>query len=475
MGRRKFKRKVIENLTITGIADKGKGVARDETGRVIFVDDVAPGDVVDVLIYKKRKAYLQGSVQKTVKYSDDRVEPFCEHFGTCGGCKFQHIPYEKQIEYKQDIVDNALRRIGKVEIGEFKDILPCEEPSHYRNKLEFSFSNKRWLTYEELNNSEISNVEDVLGFHRAGAFDKILNINECHLQVEPTNQLRNSMKEIAIEQGHTFYDVRKNTGFLRNMIVRITTTGEVMLLLSVGIDDRAQIDNYLNAVLEKNPSLTCVYFTVNKKVNDSWGDLEMVHFYGKKSIEEYLGKVKFEIGPKSFFQTNTKQAVRLFDVVKEFAELSGEENVYDLYTGLGSIGLYLADQCKQVVGIEEIAAAIEDAKENCKRNNIDNAVFYAGDVKDILTTEFSEKHGKPDVVITDPPRVGMHPKVVEMLLELEAPKIVYVSCKPSTQARDLNLLSEKYDVMKVQPVDMFPQTHHIETVALLVKRVSKPE
>lgn len=471
MGRRRFKKKVIEGLTITGIADKGKGVCRDETGRVIFVDDVAPGDVVDVLIYKKRKAYLQGSVQHVQKYSDDRSEPFCEHFGTCGGCKFQQIPYEKQIEYKQDIVDNALRRIGKVEIGEFKNILPCDEPSFYRNKLEFAFSNKRWLTYEELN-SDISNVEDVLGFHRAGAFDKILNINKCHLQPEPSNQLRNSMKAIAIEQGLTFYDVRKQTGFLRNMIVRTSTTHEVMLNVSFGMNDKSKIETYLNEVLDKNKFLTCVHYTINTKLNDSWSDLEMIHFFGKKTIEEYLGDVKFEIGPKSFFQTNTKQAIRLFDVVKEFAELSGEENVYDLYTGLGSIALYVADQCKQVVGIEEIESAIEDAKENCKRNDIQNAIFYAGDVKDILTTEFSKKHGKPDVVITDPPRVGMHAKVVDMLLQLEAPKIVYVSCKPSTQARDLNLLKEKYEVLKVQPVDMFPQTHHIETVAVLKLRTS---
>ena len=469
MGRR-FKRKMIEGLTVTGIADKGKGVCRDETGKVIFVEDVAPGDVVDVLIYKKRKSYLLGTVKNFQKYSEDRAEPFCEHFGTCGGCKFQHIPYQKQIEYKQELVDNALRRIGKVEVREFRDILPCAEPAFYRNKLEFTFSNKRWLTYEELN-SDISNVENVLGFHRAGAFDKILNINKCHLQPEPSNQLRNSMKSIAIEQGLTFYDVRKNVGFLRNTIVRTSTTEETMLIVSFGGNDKEKIDTFLNAVLEKNKTLTSVFYTINKKVNDSWGDLVMVHFFGKKTIEEYLGKVKFEIGPKSFFQTNTKQAVKLFDVVKEFAGLSGEENVYDLYTGLGSIGLYLAENCKQIVGIEEIEAAIEDAKENAKRNNIENAVFYAGDVKNILTTEFSEKHGKPDVVITDPPRVGMHQKVVDMLLELEAPKIVYVSCKPSTQARDLNLLKEKYEVLKVQPVDMFPQTHHIETVALLELRV----
>ncbi|HFC00078.1 MAG TPA: class I SAM-dependent RNA methyltransferase, partial [Phaeodactylibacter sp.] len=269
MGRR-FKRKMIEGLTVTGIADKGKGVCRDETGRVIFVEDVAPGDVVDVLIYKKRKSYLLGSVKHFQKYSEDRAKPFCEHFGTCGGCKFQHIPYEKQIEYKQGLVDNALRRIGKVEIGEFRDILPCEEPAFYRNKLEFTFSNKRWLTYEELN-SEVSNLENVLGFHRAGAFDKILNINKCHLQPEPSNQLRNSMKEIALEQGLTFYDVRQNLGFLRNTIVRTSTTQETMLIVSFGENDKKKIDTFLNKVLEKNKTLTSVFYTINKKVNDSWG------------------------------------------------------------------------------------------------------------------------------------------------------------------------------------------------------------
>lgn len=466
---RKFKKRTIEGLTITGIADRGKYVGRNEEGQVVFVEGVAPGDVVDVLVYKKRKGYLLGSVQNFQKYSEDRVQPFCEHFGTCGGCKFQHIPYSKQLEFKQAVVDNALRRIGKVEIGEFRDILPCNEDRLYRNKLEFAFSNKRWLRPEELN-SDISNVEDVLGFHRAGAFDKILNINQCHLQSEPSNSIRNLMKDLAIEQGLSFYDVRENRGFLRNMIVRTSTTEEVMLIVSFGENEKEKIEKYLKAILEKETAITSLYFTINKKLNDSWGDLKMIHFYGKKTITEYLGNVQFEIGPKSFFQTNTNQAVRLFDIVKEFAQLSGQENVYDLYTGLGSIGLYLAENCKQIVGIEEIASAIEDAKENALRNNIQNAVFYAGDVKDILTTEFSEKHGKPDVVITDPPRAGMHQKVVDMLLQLESPKIVYVSCKPSTQARDLSLLSEKYDVLKVQPVDMFPQTHHIETVALLKLR-----
>ena len=466
MARKKKFRMILENITITGIADKGKCVARAEDGKVIFVEDVAPGDVVDVLIYKKRKGYLHGAVQHVHKYSKDRAEPFCEHFGICGGCKFQHIPYEKQLEYKQDQVENALRRIGKIDIGEFLPILPCEQTTYYRNKLEFTFSNKRWLTEEEIGTS-ISNLENVLGFHRSGAFDKIVNINHCYLQADPSNKIRNTIKEIAIRQGLSFFDARAYEGFMRHILIRQTTTGGVMLIVSVFKDERSKISTFLNEVIEKLPELTSIYYCINSKVNDFIGDLKMIHVHGEKTVEEMLGNVRFKIGPLSFFQTNTRQAVRLFDVVKDFAELSGKENVYDLYTGLGSIALYLADQCRQVVGIEEVESAIRDAKENCALNKIDNAIFYAGDVKDILTTGFSEKHGKPDLVITDPPRAGMHPKVVDLLLKLEAPKIVYVSCKPSTQARDLNVLKEKYEVVKVQPVDMFPQTHHIENVALL--------
>ena len=469
---RKFKKRLVEKVEIIDLGDRGKGIAKDPSGQVIFVEEkVAPGDIVDILVYKKRKGSLLGTVTEIHEFSKNRVEPFCQHFGSCGGCKFQHISYEEQLAYKQRVVANALLRIGKIEIQDFQPILGVQKSTYYRNKLEFSFSNKKWLSREQLNDSEISNTENVLGFHGPGTWDKVVDIEHCYLQEAPSNDLRNAAREIAKEQNLSFHDARAHEGFLRNMVVRLATTGEMMMIVSFHEYDKTKIDNFLNALLEKIPQLTSVFYCINDKLNDSLADREMIHFFGKKWMEEKLGEVKFKIGPKSFFQTNSYQTTGLYDTVKDFAELSGKENVYDLYTGLGSIGLYLAEQCKQVVGIEEVEAAIQDAKENARFNDIENAVFYAGDVKDILTTNFSKKHGKPDVVITDPPRNGMHKQVVEMLLELAAPKIVYVSCKPSTQARDLNILKEKYDVVKVRPVDMFPHTHHIETVALLKLRM----
>lgn len=466
MGRRKKKNIIIPNVTFTGIGSKGKSVGRDAEGKVVFAEDVAPGDVADVLIIKKKSGYSVGVVQEIHQYSEDRVQPFCKHFGVCGGCRWQHLSYEAQVRHKQDVVENALVRIGKVEIEEFLPILPAVETTYYRNKLEFSFSNKRWLTKEELK-SDISNKENVLGFHRSGAFDKIVNIEHCWLQGDPSNAIRNFMRDLAIRQNLSFYDARANKGFLRNFIIRLTDIKEVMMIVSFHYDEPKKIEAYLDAILEEFPAITSLYYCINSKVNDFMLDLDLINYHGKESIEELLGHIRFKIGPKSFFQTNTKQAKLLYDVVKEFAGLSGNENVYDLYTGIGSIALYLAKDCKQIVGIEEVEAAIEDAKENAQLNVIDNAVFYAGDVKDILTKEFADQHGKPDLLITDPPRAGMHSKVVNMLLELEAPKIVYVSCNPATQARDLELLGEKYEVVKVRPVDMFPHTHHIENVALL--------
>lgn len=463
---RKKKKVIIPKLEITGIADRGKSVGRDSEGRVVFVNEVAPGDVVDVLILKKKKGYLMGKAQTVHQYSEDRVEPFCKHFTVCGGCKWQHITYAAQLKHKQKIVENALQRIGKVNIGEFRTILPATKTTYYRNKLEFSFSCKKWLSAAELN-TDISNREDVLGFHPAGAFDKIIDIKHCWLQEEPSNQIRNTIKRIAIEQKLSFFDAKENVGFLRNMILRITSLGEILVIFSFLEDDQSKIQPFLNEILRCFPQITSLYYCINPKVNDFILDLEMRCYHGKKFVEEQLKHIRFKVGPKSFFQTNTQQAEALYDLVVEFAGLSGQENVYDLYTGIGSIALYIAKNCKQVVGIEEIEAAIEDAKANAIRNNIDNTTFYAGDVKDILTEEFASKHGKPDLLITDPPRAGMHAKVVQMLLQLKAPKIVYVSCNPATQARDLQLLSEQYEVAKIQPVDMFPHTHHIESVALL--------
>ena len=467
MGRRKKKIRIIEQVRITGIADKGWSAGRTEDGQVVFVEKVAPGDLVDVQVIKKRKGYLRAKPIQFHEYSEDRVTPVCSHFGICGGCQWQHISYEAQARHKETVVRNALQRIGKVEIGEFRPILAGQNTEYYRNKLEFAFSNKRWLLPEELNNPDISNVEDVLGFHRPGAFNKIVDIKHCYLQAEPSNKLRVGIKQIGIDQGLPFYDTDKETGMLRHIIIRTTSIGEVLVIISFFKNEPDKIQLFLDTILAQFPEITTLIYTINSKKNDYLYDLDMQTYAGKGYVEERLGDVRFKVGPKSFFQTNSQQAKVLYDVVKDFAGLDGTQNVYDLYTGVGSIALYVAADCKQVVGVEEIAPAIEDAKQNAALNDIQNCVFYAGDVKDILSPEFAEKHGAPDLVITDPPRAGMHPKVVQLFLDLEAPKIVYVSCNPATQARDLQLLSEKYTVEKVQPVDMFPHTHHIENVALL--------
>ncbi len=410
------------------------------------------------------------TVKAYKKFSDDRVEPVCEHFNICGGCKLQHVPYSGQLAYKQKTVYDAFTRIAKVPVGEFLPILGAPQSEYYRNKMEFAFSNKRWLLPEEIGNTSISNVEDVLGFHRPGAFDKIVDIKHCYLQGDPSNALRLGIKRMAIERDMPFFDLRVQTGMMRHVMFRTTSIGEVMVIVSFYQNDPEKIKNLLDAMIAEFPEITSLFYCINPKKNDYILDLEMVHYHGKETIEEVLRDVRFNIGPKSFFQTNSEQAGNLFNLVEEFAGLEGNENVYDLYTGIGSIALYIAHKCKQVVGIEEVGLAIEDAKRNMELNGIENAVFYAGDVRAILTKTFAEKHGKPDVLITDPPRAGMHPDVVKMLLQLEAPKIVYVSCNPATQARDLQLLHEKYDVIKVQPVDMFPHTHHVENIALLQLR-----
>lgn len=466
MGRRK-KPRLIEDLTIVGPADKGRSVGKNDKGDIVFMDGVAPGDVVDVLVLRKRKGVMEGVVQNIKSYSEDRVEPFCEHFGVCGGCKWQHISYEAQLRHKSNIVENAMKRIGKAEIKELLPIVGAEKTDYYRNKLEFSFSNKRWLEADEVKDENISNLQDVLGFHRPKTFDKIIDIEHCHLQPNPSNEIRNFVRKKAKEMGLEFIDIRAVEGFLRNMIVRTTTTGQIMIILSILKENEVARIELLDAIWNEIPNITSLNYAINYKRNDTLYDIDIVNYKGTPYIEEELKGVKYRISPKSFFQTNSAQAEILYDKVVEFAGFEGTENVYDLYTGTGSIACYVAKYCKQVVGIEEVEAAIKDAAVNAEINHIENAVFYAGDVKDILTDEFADKHGKPDILITDPPRAGMHPKVVEMLLKLEAPKMVYVSCNPATQARDLNLLSEKYNIMKVQPVDMFPHTHHIESVALL--------
>jgi len=465
MGRRN-KPKLIPKVTFTGMADKGLSVGRSEDGLVVFADNTAPGDVADVLALRKKKGSLMGVPQHFHHYSEDRVAPFCQHYDVCGGCQWQHISYEAQARHKQKVVEDALQRIGKVEVEEFLPILPAERIHYYRNKLEFSFSNKRWLAREEIA-SGVSNEEDVLGFHRAGAFDKVVDIRHCWLQEDPSNALRNGIKQIAIGQGLSFHDAREHEGFLRQVMFRITSLGEILVLLSFHREDMARIHPFMDAILEAFPQVTTLCYCINTKLNDYLYDLDMITYAGKGYVEEQLGPVRFRVGPKSFFQTNTYQGKALYDVAVAFAGLQGTENVYDLYTGIGSIALYMAGSCRQVVGIEEIPEAIEDARANAALNGIGNALFYAGDVKDVLSPEFAARHGRPDLLVTDPPRAGMHPGVVELLLQLEAPRIVYVSCNPATQARDLKLLSAKYRVKKARPVDMFPHTHHIENVVLL--------
>lgn len=470
MARRKRYPTTVHNVSFTNIADKGRCVGRDPEGRVIFAEGAAPGDVADVTVFKKKKGVLWGKPSHFHKRSEERVEPFCDHFGVCGGCKWQHLDYQAQIKYKDAVVQDAFRRIAKVEIEEVLPILGAEETTYYRNKLEFGCANRKWLTEEEVKDESISQMDDVVGFHRPGAYDKIIQIDHCHFQGGMSNDLRNGVRQLAKEMEVPFFDMRERHGSLRQLMIRTTSIGQTMVLIAFFEDKPDIIKPFLKALKAKFPDITSLFYCINPKVNEYLMDLEMRLFDGTPYIEEKLGPVLYRIGPKSFFQTNTAQATRLYDIALDFADLQGHENVYDLYTGIGSIALYAAAKCKQVVGIEEIAAAIEDAKVNAALNNIENTQFYAGDVKDILTEEFAKKHGKPDVLITDPPRAGMHPKVVDMLIQLAAPKLVYVSCNPATQARDLALLSEIYDVKKSQAVDMFPHTSHMENVTLLVKR-----
>ncbi len=460
------KPKIFKEVEITGIADKGREVGRYKE-KVVFVEGAVPGDVVDVRVTKRKSGFDIATVIHFHKRSDDRIAPFCKHFEECGGCSWQHLAYETQLKHKQQTVENAMRRIGKVDIERLMPIVGAEPTTFYRNKMEYTFSNKRWITQAEVDEGVEFAHRKALGFHKPGGFNKIIDIEKCYLQPDPSNAIRNGLRDFAIEQDYSFYDVNAHTGLLRNLMMRITTTGDVMVLVSFSENDTEKIRTLLDYAIKTFPEISSLYYVINAKKNDFILDLDYVHYYGKAYIVEQFRAVEFRIGPKSFFQTNSNQGVVLYDKIVEFAELQGNENVYDLYTGIGSIALYVAKSCKQIVGVEEIEAAIEDAKTNAALNRIDNAIFYAGDVKDILTDEFSTMHGKPDVVITDPPRAGMHAKVVQILLDLAAPKIVYVSCNPATQARDLNLLKEKYNVVKMQPVDMFPHTYHIENIALL--------
>ncbi len=466
MGRKKQK-PLYEKLEIVDIGSEGKAIAK--TGdMIVFTGLAVPGDVVDLQVVKKRKKYAEGLVTQFHKFSDDRVPNFCIHFGVCGGCKWQILPYEKQLFYKQKQVRDQLQRIGKIELPELLPILGSEKNTWYRNKLEFTFSNKRWLTSEELH-SEIEN-KNALGFHVPGLFDKIINISKCWLQPEPSNKIRNFIYQYAIDNGLNFFDIKEKKGFLRTLIIRTSTTGEIMVILSFFYEDIKTREGLLNAVKKEFPEITSLLYVINSKGNDTITDQNIELFAGRGFILEQMENLKFKIGPKSFYQTNSEQAYNLYKVVREFVQFQGNETVYDLYTGTGTIANFVAKNAKKVIGIEYVPEAIEDAKENSNLNSISNTVFYAGDIKSVLNHNFYLNNGFPDVIITDPPRAGMHNDVVESILNSGAQKIIYVSCNPATQARDLALLYSKYQVIKIQPVDMFPHTHHVENVVLLKRR-----
>lgn len=464
------KKKIYPGVKITGIAHKGKAVGRNEEGRVFFVEGAVPGDVVEVQALRKKKSVWMGRVTAYESYSPDRVEAKCDHFGVCGGCKWQHYDYQKQLEQKQIIVRDALVKIGKLSEDIMLPIVGAGEQYRYRNKLEYSFSSQRWLTEEEINSDETFEERDALGFHKAGAYNKVVDIQTCHLQEEISDKIRNWIRDYGHENQLSFFDIRANKGFFRNVIVRTSTTGDLMVILSIGAPHKKEILKLCEDIKNAFPQITSLHYVINQKMNDTILDQDIICYHGEPFIVEKLGGVSYRIGPKSFFQTNSLQAKTLYDLAIGFAELTGAENIFDLYCGLGSIGLYMADRCKQVVGIEIVPEAIEDAVINRDLNHIKNAHFHAGDVKDILDKDFIAKYGTPDMIMTDPPRAGMHKEVALTLLEIAAPKIVYISCNPATQARDLEILSSKYEVVKSQAVDMFPHTSHIENICLLKLR-----
>ncbi len=466
MGRKKLP--AYQGVTIEDIAAEGKAIAR-VNDMVVFVPGAIPGDVVDLQVTRKRKKYCEARVIKYISHSPMRTDPFCSHFGTCGGCKWQHLPYPEQLKYKEKQVYDAMMRIGKVAIVETLPILGAEKTEYYRNKLEYTFSNHRWLSDEEAASDHVIENRNALGFHVAGRFDRIVDVEKCYLQEEPGNLIRNTIKAFAHEKGLSFYDHITNDGLLRNLIIRNTTTGGLMVVLSVQYDEPV-VYELLNDLYNKVEGITSLMYVINPKLNETLYDQDIKVFKGKDHIIEEMDGLKFKIGPKSFFQTNTLQALQLYRKTKEFARLTGSETVYDLYTGTGTIANYLAGAAKKVVGIESVPEAISDAEINAALNGITNTAFHTGDMKDLFTKTFIENHGHPDVIITDPPRAGMHPDVVAQLIKAAPQRIVYVSCNPATQARDVQLLSEDYNILKSQPVDMFPHTHHIENILLLVRK-----
>ncbi len=469
MSRKRKELPLLENIEITDVAAEGNALARVD-GLVVFVPFAAPGDVADIKLLKKRKSYADGRIERLITPGEIRVAPRCDHFTICGGCRWQHLPYSFQLNCKQRQVEDAIQRIAKVEAPEVMPIIGSEEIWEYRNKMEYTFSNKKWLTREQLESGEEFTDRDGAGFHIPGAFDKVLDINTCHLQDNLGNRLRNFIRDFGRDNGYAFYDLRQQQGLLRNLMVRIASTGEVMALMQFGEDDTTKINTLLSAVKQNFPEITSLLYVINTKVNDTIGDQEVITYAGRDYIEEEMEGLRFRIGPKSFYQTNSHQAYRLYSVARDFAALSGTELVYDLYTGTGTIANFVARNASKVIGIEYVADAIEDAKVNSAANGIENTEFYAGDMKDVLTDEFIERHGRPEVMIVDPPRAGMHEDVVGVILNAEPQRIVYVSCNPATQARDLAMLDCKYRIEAIQPVDMFPHTAHVENVVKLVRR-----
>lgn len=463
------KKPLLENVEIKKIAAEGKSIAYVDE-KVLFVPNTVPGDVVDVQVTRKRKSFLEGFIVNVRKYSDIRTEPFCAHFGICGGCKWQNLPYNLQIEFKQQEVIDNLQRIGKVELQNVAPIIGSPNTTYYRNKLEFTFCNKRYLTREEIAEGNELNRTPAVGFHVPGLFDKVIDIDTCYLQAEPSNAIRNFIREYALARDLSFYDIREQSGFLRTLIIRTSSTGEVMVIVTFGREERENREALLHALQEHFPEITSLMYVINEKLNDTITDQDVVCFHGQDHIFEQMEDLKFKIGPKSFYQTNSEQAYNLYFKTRELAGLTGKEVVYDLYTGTGTIANFIARKAQKVVGIEYVPEAIEDAKVNSALNGIDNTLFYAGDMKDVLNEEFIARHGRPDVIITDPPRAGMHKDVVDTILKAAPERIVYVSCNSATQARDLNLMDSDYKVMAVQAVDMFPHTHHVENIVLLQRR-----
>lgn len=467
MGRKR--KPSIENLEIVDIAAEGKAIGR-YNDVIVFVPQVIPGDVVNVQVNKMRKNYMEGFVTKLVTPSPNRITATCEHFGVCGGCKWQHLPYHLQLEYKHKQVVDQLTRIGKVHIPEISPILGSEKIFEYRNKLEYTFSSKRWITIEEVQAGAEIHQPNALGFHIPGMFDKVLDITKCHLQAEPSNAIRLAVRDFTINNGFEFFDIRNQVGLMRNLIIRTASTGEVMVIVVFYYEDVEKRTALLNHIKESFPQITSLQYIINRKGNDSITDQEVICFAGKDHIIEEMEGLKFKVGPKSFYQTNSEQAYQLYKITRDFAGLTGSEVVYDLYTGTGTIANFVASKSKKVVGVEYVPEAIEDAKVNSEINGITNTTFYAGDMKDVLNDKFIAENGKPDVIILDPPRAGIHEDVANTILRAKPNRIIYVSCNPATQARDLALLGEAYQVMRVQPVDMFPHTHHVENVVLLDRK-----